>query len=185
MALFSATGDLAAAKFGEHAFKGAVAGKYLSKYGESAALLDTPAWTATKSDVVASAIMDWAKANGASTFCHQCVRRARAQRARARLPRRRCTRQRTRRALTPRSPRRFQPMGASGFRHGQTGQVYNMMVEFGSDGAPKWAVRRCAAPPRRPRARRRAVSGCQTCTRHSRTARAGRRCRPAAAARVW
>jgi glutamine synthetase len=28
----------------------------------------------------------------------------------------------------------FQPMGSSGVRHGQTGQVHNMMLKFGSDG---------------------------------------------------
>ena len=46
-----------------------MAERYLGKYGESAALLDTP-WMEKKSDVVAAAILDWAKDNGASTFCH-------------------------------------------------------------------------------------------------------------------
>lgn len=67
---FTATADLEAAAFGSLCFKGAVASKYLSKYGESAALLATPAWTADKSDVVASALLDWAKDNGASVYCH-------------------------------------------------------------------------------------------------------------------
>ena len=69
-ATFSESADLASADFGAHCFKGAVAGKYLSKYGESEALLATPGWTATKSDVVASALLDWAKDNGASVYCH-------------------------------------------------------------------------------------------------------------------
>ena len=62
--------DLDAAGFGQHVFKGDVAAKYLSKYGESAALLDGHAWTATKSDAVASALLDWARDNGASVYCH-------------------------------------------------------------------------------------------------------------------
>jgi glutamine synthetase len=69
-AQFCDDADLDAAGFGQHVFKGDVAAKYLSKYGESAALLDTPAWTATKSDTVASALLDWARDNGASVYCH-------------------------------------------------------------------------------------------------------------------
>ncbi len=67
---FCDNADLEAAKFGSHSFRGDVATKYLAKYGESAALLATAAWTATKSDVVASAMLDWAKDNGASVYCH-------------------------------------------------------------------------------------------------------------------
>ena len=70
---FAATADLQAARFGEHVFKGAVADKYLKKHGESSALLATPAWTEKKSDVVAAAILDWAKDNGASVYCHWCA----------------------------------------------------------------------------------------------------------------
>jgi len=81
-----------------------VAEKYLKKHGESAALLATSEWTKDKSDLVAAAIMDWAKDNGASVFCHW-----------------------------------FQPMGSSGFRHGQTGQVHNTMLEFNSAGVPQWS----------------------------------------------
>lgn len=32
----------------------------------------------------------------------------------------------------------FQPLGASGVRHGLTGQVQNMMIKFGDDGQPVW-----------------------------------------------
>lgn len=32
----------------------------------------------------------------------------------------------------------FQPLGASGFRHGQTGQVQIQMIEFDRDGRPVW-----------------------------------------------
>lgn len=69
-AQFCDDADLDAAGFGQHVFKGDVAAKYLSKYGESAALLDTPAWTASKADTVASALLDWARDNGASVYCH-------------------------------------------------------------------------------------------------------------------
>lgn len=85
---FSKTADVEGSKFGQHVFKGAVAEKYLKKQGESAKLLETSAWTEKKSDAVAAALLDWARENGASSYCHW-----------------------------------FQPMGASGFRHGQSGQV--------------------------------------------------------------
>jgi glutamine synthetase len=32
----------------------------------------------------------------------------------------------------------FQPLGSSGFRHGQTGQVQIQMIEFDKDGKPTW-----------------------------------------------
>ena len=69
-AQFCDDADLDSAGFGQHVFKGDVASKYLSKYGESGSLLDTPAWTASKSDTVASALLDWARDNGASVYCH-------------------------------------------------------------------------------------------------------------------
>ena len=106
-ATFAETADLEEASFGQHSFKGAVAQKYLAKHGESSKLLDTPAWTANKSDVVAAALLDWARDNGASVYCHW-----------------------------------FQPMGSSGFRFGQSGQVYNTMLEFDNVGSPQWKVRR-------------------------------------------
>ena len=34
----------------------------------------------------------------------------------------------------------FQPMGASGVRHGNTVQVHNRLFTFGSDGKPKWSL---------------------------------------------
>ena len=70
---FAATADLPGSGFGQHVFKGEVATKYLSKYGENASLLATGAWTEKKADVVAAAILDWATDNGASVYCHWCV----------------------------------------------------------------------------------------------------------------
>ena len=58
-AQFCEDADLDSAGFGAHCFKGDVASKYLSKYGESSELLDSAAWTANKSDVVANALLDW------------------------------------------------------------------------------------------------------------------------------
>ena len=89
--------------FGDHCFKGAVAKKYLQKYGESDKLLNDPTWPqqAGKPDVVAKAVLDWAVDNGASVYCHW-----------------------------------FQPMAASGVRHGLSGQVHQTMFEFDKDGKP-------------------------------------------------
>lgn len=91
--------------YGSACFRGAVAEQYLSKYGETAALLDTPAWTQSeaKADILASAVLDWAIDNGASVYCHW-----------------------------------FQPMGSSGVRHGNTGQVHQSMLKFSSDGTPSY-----------------------------------------------
>ena len=74
---------------------GAVAKKYLSKYGESDKLLDDVTWPsqAGKADIVAKAVLDWAIDNGASVYCHW-----------------------------------FQPMAASGVRHGLSAQVHQTMV---------------------------------------------------------
>lgn len=88
MATFAKTADVDGAKFGAHVFRGWVADKYLKKHGESAKLLETSAWTEKKADAVAAALLDWARDNQASSYCHW-----------------------------------FQPMGSSGFRHGQSGQV--------------------------------------------------------------
>jgi len=92
--------------FGSCCFKGAVADKYLSKYGESAALLENPAWTKdmTKADIIAKAVLDWAVDNGASVYCHW-----------------------------------FQPMGSSGVRHGNSGQVHQSMFDFAKDGTPYYS----------------------------------------------
>jgi glutamine synthetase len=56
--------------YGKHQFKGAVADKYLSKYGESGALLQDYSWTQSKADTVAKAVLDWAIDMGADTYCH-------------------------------------------------------------------------------------------------------------------
>ena len=58
--------------FGDHCFRGAVAKKYLSKYGESEKLLDDTTWPtqAGKADIVAKAVLDWAVDNGAGVYCH-------------------------------------------------------------------------------------------------------------------
>jgi glutamine synthetase len=89
--------------FGSGCFKGAVADKYLSKYGESATLLANGNWTKdmAKADIVAKAVLDWAVDNGASVYCHW-----------------------------------FQPMGSSGVRHGNSGQVHQSMFDFAADGTP-------------------------------------------------
>jgi len=81
--------------YGKNVFTGKVANKYLEKYGENGDTLKDPTWVTNKSDAVASAILEWAVDNGATTYCHW-----------------------------------FQPMGSSGFRHGQSGQVYNKMLKF-------------------------------------------------------
>lgn len=85
---FSKTADVEASKFGQHVFRGSVAEKYLKKQGESAKMLESSSWTEKKSDAMAAALLEWARDNGASSYCHW-----------------------------------FQPMGSSGFRHGQSGQV--------------------------------------------------------------
>ena len=58
--------------FGDHCFRGAVAKKYLSKYGESDKLLDDTTWPTQpgKADIVAKAVLDWAVDNGAGVYCH-------------------------------------------------------------------------------------------------------------------
>mmetsp|Transcript_30325 Transcript_30325/g.75315 ORF Transcript_30325/g.75315 Transcript_30325/m.75315 type:complete len:595 (+) Transcript_30325:128-1912(+) len=58
--------------FGANVFKGAVAQKYLAKYGENAKLLDDVTWpqTPAKADAVANAVKDWAVDHGASVYCH-------------------------------------------------------------------------------------------------------------------
>ena len=45
--------------FGKTVFAGSVADEYLTKYGESKALLDDPNWVNTHSDIVANAVFDW------------------------------------------------------------------------------------------------------------------------------
>ena len=57
--------------FGDHLFKGAVAAKYLEKAGLSKDTLETD-WVSDqqKSDGVATAVLDWARDNGASVYCH-------------------------------------------------------------------------------------------------------------------
>ena len=45
--------------FGKSVFTGSVAEDYLSKYGETKALLDDPNWVTTHSDTVAKAVFDW------------------------------------------------------------------------------------------------------------------------------
>ena len=58
--------------YGQNVFRGAVADGYLSKYGESAKMLDDPSWAkdVKKADVVAKALVDWALDRGATVFCH-------------------------------------------------------------------------------------------------------------------
>ena len=90
--------------YGKHLFKGAVAAPYLEKAGLPKNTLDGTAWTTDgNADKVAAAVMDWARDNGASVYCHW-----------------------------------FQPLGASGVRHGMSGQVQNHFFEFDKDGVPQW-----------------------------------------------
>ena len=93
--------------YGACCFRGAVAEKYLNKYGESAKLLEDKTWVESelKADVVAKAVLDWAVDNGASVYCHW-----------------------------------FQPMGSSGVRHGNSGQVHQSMMDFAADGTPYYSL---------------------------------------------
>jgi glutamine synthetase len=92
-------------EFGRHLFKGAVAAPYLEWRGLPRDTLDTVHWTRSEemTDKVAGAVLDWARDNGASVYCHW-----------------------------------FQPLGAAGVRHGQTGQVQNRMFEFDKYGNQMW-----------------------------------------------
>ncbi|EKX48707.1 hypothetical protein GUITHDRAFT_68506 [Guillardia theta CCMP2712] len=89
--------------YGQKVFVGAVADKYLGKYGESSALLKDHSWVKdqAKAEKVAAALLDWGRDSNATVFTHW-----------------------------------FQPLGANGVRHGQTGQVHNYMFTFGADGKP-------------------------------------------------
>lgn len=94
--------------YGEHYFKGAVAAPYLTKHNLAANVLETNAWTkdTATADKVALAVLDWAKANGASVYAHW-----------------------------------FQPLAASGVRHGQSAMVQHRMFEFDRSGQPVWDFR--------------------------------------------
>jgi len=56
--------------YGSHVFKGAVADSYLAKQGLPAGLLEDHTWTATSSDKVAAAVMEWAQDKGATVYTH-------------------------------------------------------------------------------------------------------------------
>jgi hypothetical protein len=150
VAQFADDADLELARFGEHSFRGDVASRYLGKYGETAALLATSAWTANKSDIVAAALMDWAKDNGASVYCHwfqpmgaRPTGGCAVQRARWRAGAH--GRRRAAPACAARHPNLTfcvrSTAGASGFRHGLTGQLYNTMIEFDGNNVPRWKAR--------------------------------------------
>ena len=80
--------------FGDHLFKGSVAAPYLAKHGLSKDTIEIGKWPSDgTADKVAAAVLDWAKDNNASVYCHW-----------------------------------FQPLGASGLRHGQSGQVQNRFL---------------------------------------------------------
>ncbi|KAL3936594.1 MAG: hypothetical protein SGBAC_008124, partial [Bacillariaceae sp.] len=85
--------------YGKHIFTGKLAEYFLKKNGTSLEEFSDPSWVKdrSKADLVAAAVLDWAVAHGAITYCHW-----------------------------------FQPMGSSGVRHGQTGQVYDQMLKFDS-----------------------------------------------------
>lgn len=58
-------------EYGKHLFKGDVAGPYLEKHGLSKDTLNNSEWTKNgQAPQVAEAVLDWARDNGASTFCH-------------------------------------------------------------------------------------------------------------------
>ena len=59
-------------EFGRHLFKGAVAAPYLEWRGLPKNTLETVDWTRSeeKTDKVAGAVLDWARDNGASVYCH-------------------------------------------------------------------------------------------------------------------
>ncbi|KAJ1488401.1 glutamine synthetase III, partial [Baffinella frigidus] len=56
--------------YGTKRFIGAVADKYLAKYGESSKIFEDASWTKTKADVVAKALLDWGRDTGARVFTH-------------------------------------------------------------------------------------------------------------------
>jgi glutamine synthetase len=57
--------------YGQHLFKGAVAGPYLEKHGLAKNALENSSWTTNgDADKVASAVLDWARDNGASVYTH-------------------------------------------------------------------------------------------------------------------
>ena len=68
---FSATGAASLEGYGQHLFKGAVAAPYLKKVGLPENTLDGHKWTTDgNADKVAAAVLEWAKDNGASVYCH-------------------------------------------------------------------------------------------------------------------
>lgn len=89
--------------YGDHLFKGAVAAPYLAKQNLPANALESNWATNGNADKVAAAVLEWAKDNDASVYCHW-----------------------------------FQPLGASGLRHGLSAQVQNHMFEFDKHGKPVW-----------------------------------------------
>lgn len=113
--------------------------------------MKTAAWTEKDADKVAAAILEWAKDNGACAWDPLTVDLSQAPNLSARAcPRDESAKPRT--GLTkcgvPSAPscaacysHWFQPMGSSGFRHGQAGGLTQTMIEFDRDGNPFWRVR--------------------------------------------
>mmetsp|Transcript_19699 Transcript_19699/g.17879 ORF Transcript_19699/g.17879 Transcript_19699/m.17879 type:complete len:698 (-) Transcript_19699:137-2230(-) len=57
--------------YGKHLFKGAVAAPYLKAQGLPENTLESGSWTTNgNADKVAAAVLEWAKDNGASSYCH-------------------------------------------------------------------------------------------------------------------
>ena len=58
--------------YGKNLFKGTVADQYLKKNGLSHTILDSGAWVHDESmlDKVAASVLEWAKDNGATSYCH-------------------------------------------------------------------------------------------------------------------
>ena len=58
-------------QYGKHLFKGDIAASYLERHGLVRDVLNTSDWTKNgQAPQVAAAVLDWARDNGASTFCH-------------------------------------------------------------------------------------------------------------------
>ncbi|CAJ1963703.1 unnamed protein product [Cylindrotheca closterium] len=58
--------------YGKHIFTGKLAEYFLKKNGGSLAMFEDSTWVKdrTKADIIAAAILDWAVAHGAITYCH-------------------------------------------------------------------------------------------------------------------
>lgn len=119
--------------YGENVFRGQIAAPYLEKQGLTAAVLDTPSWTTDgNADKVKPRSVFIFMLNAKffnllpPSFFFPLLQIAAAVLEWA-----------VDRGATVYC-HWFQPLAASGVRHGQSAQVQLRMIEFGSDGKPKW-----------------------------------------------